>query len=139
MLKLKLNSYTTEISCSSLEPPTNGEIFYNSEREINFEVGTIATYMCAAGYALIGSDSRTCMDDDHQDAVAVWNGNAPTCEGNNKSYNHYGVGKIQVSHFQVTLLQYYLARDVGFLIVRNHIQMYFVGLELSSVQNLMLI
>ena len=81
VLHLSLCPFTTEITCSSLDPPSNGKISYDSDREDSFGVGTIATYMCSAGYALIGSVSRTCMDDDQQDTVGVWNGNAPTCEG----------------------------------------------------------
>ena len=81
VLHLSLCPFATEITCSSLDPPSNGKISYDSDREDSFGVGTIATYMCSAGYALIGSVSRTCMDDDQQDTVGVWNGNAPTCEG----------------------------------------------------------
>ena len=76
-----MNSYTAEITCSSLDPLSNGKIFYDSDREISIGVGAIATYMCRAGYALIGSCSRICIDDDHQDTVGVWSGDAPTCEG----------------------------------------------------------
>ena len=47
-----------------------------------FEIGTVATHTCNAGFALVGFTTRTCMDDDQADIVGVWSGSAPTCERN---------------------------------------------------------
>ena len=45
-----------------------------------FEIGTVATHTCFAGFALVGDMTRTCMDDDQADIVGVWSGIASTCE-----------------------------------------------------------
>ena len=36
-------------------------------------------FSIAAGFALVGDVSRTCMDDDQADTTGVWSGSAPTC------------------------------------------------------------
>ena len=53
---------------------------YAADTTSKFEIGTVATHTCSAGFALVGFMTRTCMDDDQADVVGVWSGNAPMCE-----------------------------------------------------------
>ena len=57
-------------------------ITYAADTTPEFEIGTVATHICIAGFALVGDMTRTCMDDDQADIVGVWSESAPTCEGN---------------------------------------------------------
>ena len=67
------------IECPSLSL-TNGMIAYATDTTPQFEIGTVATHRCNAGYALVGGSTRPWMDDDQADNVGVWSGTAPTCE-----------------------------------------------------------
>ena len=54
----------------------NGRISYTPDDDGLFSnVGTLATYSCNVGFALMGSDSRECLEG------GVWSGATPTCEG----------------------------------------------------------
>ena len=55
-------------------------IAYATDTTPQFEIGTVATHSCNAGYTLVGDMIRTCEDDDQADIVGVWSGTAPTCE-----------------------------------------------------------
>ena len=55
-------------------------IAFAADTTPQFEIGTVATHSCNAGYALVGDMTRTCEDDDQADIVSVWSGTAPTCE-----------------------------------------------------------
>ena len=59
----------------------NGVVMYNADMMANFDLGTVATHSCDNGFVLMGSLTRTCMDDDGLDTVGVWsdNDNLPTC------------------------------------------------------------
>ena len=74
--------FFTAIECPSLSL-TNGSIVYVSDTTPEFEIGTVATHSCDAGFALVGGMARTCMDDNQVDIVGEWSGSAPTCKGNN--------------------------------------------------------
>ena len=57
-------------------------ISYSMAGSPNHPLGTVATYSCNAGFVLDltgGSEMRTCVDDDDDDALGVFNGNAPAC------------------------------------------------------------
>lgn len=58
-------------ACPTLSPPTNGMVSPTSGT-----TGTVATYSCSTGYALVGTATRTCQ------ASGDWSGSAPTCQGN---------------------------------------------------------
>ena len=48
----------------------------------NYALGTVATYYCNTGYVLdlaVGSEMRTCVDDDGMDATGIFDHQAPTC------------------------------------------------------------
>ena len=55
-------------------------IKYAANTTSEFEIGTVATYLCDAGFALVGNMNRTCVDDNQADIVGVWSESAPTCE-----------------------------------------------------------
>jgi hypothetical protein len=59
----------TIASCGTLVAPTNGSV---SAPTITY--GSTATYGCNAGFALVGSTTRTCQAD------GTWSGAIPTCQ-----------------------------------------------------------
>ncbi len=60
--------------------PGNGSLTISSG--VNpLSVGSVATYSCDLGYALLpGPPTRTCEDPD-SDSVGTWTGTMPDCEG----------------------------------------------------------
>ena len=59
----------------------NGQIDYASDDTAPFDVGTMATYSCDAGFELQGGDTvRTCMGDGST-RFGIWSGLTPTCVG----------------------------------------------------------
>ena len=78
--KILLYCYTA-IECPSITL-TNGMVAYAADNSPPFSLGTVATYTCSPGFALVGDMTRTCMDDDQADIVGVWSGVASSCEGN---------------------------------------------------------
>ncbi|XP_064387505.1 uncharacterized protein LOC135335846 isoform X3 [Halichondria panicea] len=65
--------------CVELEPLVNGGIDYGGRNE-PFSVGTVATYFCNTGYALVdGPDSKTCVESD--EGTGVFDPpQTPTCD-----------------------------------------------------------
>ena len=59
---------------------TNGMITYVVDATAEFEVMTIATHTCNAGFSLVGDMTRTCIVDDQVDIVGVWSGSPHTCD-----------------------------------------------------------
>ena len=70
------------IECPSLSL-ADGVITYASDTAPLFEIGTVATHACNAGFALVGDMTRTCEDDDQADTVGVWSGSPPSCDRKN--------------------------------------------------------
>ena len=79
VMYFQYSSFSTAIECPSLSI-TNGVITYAADTTSKFEIGTVATHTCNAGFALVGDMTCTCMDDDQADIIGVWSGSAPTCE-----------------------------------------------------------
>ncbi|XP_064387537.1 uncharacterized protein LOC135335856 isoform X6 [Halichondria panicea] len=71
------------IECLPLDPITNGAITYAPDIAFNYDLDTVATYECDAGFfldlSLGGSMTRTCVDDEDNDAEGVFSGQAPRC------------------------------------------------------------
>ena len=45
-----------------------------------FDIGTVATFSCNAGFSLNGSTAiLNCTDDDQADTIGTWNGMEPSC------------------------------------------------------------
>ena len=72
------------IECHPLLSIANGIITYTPDNTSNYVLGTVATYSCNAGYVLalsVGSETRTCMENDNVDVIGDFDGQAPTCIG----------------------------------------------------------
>ncbi len=71
------------IQCPPLDGIENGVITYATDITPNYDLGTVATYACDAGYfldlSLGGSMTRTCVDDEDNDAEGVFSEQAPRC------------------------------------------------------------
>ena len=71
------------IECLPLPPIVNGDITYAPDMVPNYELGTVATYSCDAGFVLDfslgGTMTRTCVDDGDNDAEGLFDGQAPIC------------------------------------------------------------
>ncbi len=71
------------IQCNPFDGIENGVITYAPDTTPNYDLGTVATYACDAGFVLDlslgGSMTRTCVDDEDNDAEGVFSGQAPRC------------------------------------------------------------
>ena len=64
--------FSTVISCGSLSNPSNGIVQFSSST-----AGGVATYVCDAGYDVVGDSVRECQ------CNSQWSGSeAATCQGN---------------------------------------------------------
>ena len=68
------------ISCSTLTPPTNGQVTFSTDTSPPHVFGTVATFSCATGFGLHGDITRTC-EGDGSSPNGVWGGLSPTCNG----------------------------------------------------------
>ncbi|NWT79095.1 LYAM3 protein, partial [Lanius ludovicianus] len=62
------------IACPVLSAPEQGDLNC-SHLHGDFAFGSVCTFSCQMGFALMGSDSRECT------AMGTWTGDAPHCEG----------------------------------------------------------
>ena len=73
----------TAIECPPLLAISNGVITYATDTTANYDLGTVATYSCDAGYfldlSLGGSETRTCVDDNGLDAMGEFDRQEPRC------------------------------------------------------------
>ena len=70
------NIFYTDIQCSVLSTPVNGEIVSCSSGRVGVGYeGDTCSFTCNTGYELTGSDTRTCQSD------GSWSGNDTTCRG----------------------------------------------------------
>ena len=84
MKLLYRNDYShAAIECPPLAGITNGFITYTIDNTPNYDLGTVATYVCDAGFVLdlsLGrSEIRTCIDDNGLDTIGVFDRQAPRC------------------------------------------------------------
>ena len=89
-------------------------IAYAADTTSEFEIGTVATHSCNAGFALVGDMTRNCMDDDQADIVGVWSGSASTCECKDFKFSlQYTFNVILLFIFsnRVSLLKHYKWSD----------------------------
>ncbi len=63
-------SFVVAIDCGPLSNPVNGTVDTSSGTAFL----NVANYTCNIGYAIIGSDTRTCEED------GIWNSSTPTCQ-----------------------------------------------------------
>ncbi len=76
-------NYCTAIECSPLTTIANGVITYAPDTTPSYDLSTVATYDCDAGFVLDlslgGSEMRTCFDDDGLDAIGEFDNQTPRC------------------------------------------------------------
>ena len=74
--------YTGTFTCEKLSPPDNGEISVSpGPNTLSRGLGSVATYSCDPGYALVGQTTRICEDTNGTVATGAWNGTTPYCQG----------------------------------------------------------
>ena len=78
--------FATVISCGNLSNPSNGIIQFS-----NSTAGGVATYVCDAGYDVVGDGVRECQ------CNRQWSGSEATCQGMCTRLNQlYRVAKVCV-------------------------------------------
>ena len=82
--------------CSELLALENGMISYGPDSEgPDYDLGTVATYTCNQGFALVGEDQiRTCVDI-RNGSNGNFNGTAPICQRKNTELR---LSQTQVPH-----------------------------------------
>ena len=72
--------FSAAIKCPALSTPTNGQVSFIPDILTPFDIGTVATFSCNAGFSLNGSTAiLNCTDDDQADTIGTWNGMEPSC------------------------------------------------------------
>ena len=74
----------SEILCLESLAPENGTVSTVSASisHNNYSLGSVATFSCNVGFALVGQTNRVCEDTNGGTVTTgTWSGSAPTCEG----------------------------------------------------------
>ena len=58
----------------------NGEISYSPDTEQPFYIGTVALHECNPGFARVGPETRTCVEDDPGLVDGIFTDSPPTCQ-----------------------------------------------------------
>ena len=71
------------LTCEVPSPPDNGEITVApGSNSLSHGLGSVATYSCDPGYALVGQTTRTCEDTNGGTVTTgTWSGTPPHCQG----------------------------------------------------------
>ncbi len=82
--KLTLMYFFTVTECEPLPVIANGDISYADDVTANYVLTTVATYTCNVGFFLDtsaagASATRTCVDDNDNDAEGIFDRQAPRC------------------------------------------------------------
>ena len=65
----------------------NGQVSFIPDMLSPFDIGTVATFSCNAGFSLNGSTAiLNCTDDDQADTIGTWNGMEPSCLSKGLTY-----------------------------------------------------
>ena len=75
--------HTHSEACLDLPLLNNGRIMLTpGNHSLNLSLGSVATFSCNTGFALVGQTTRVCEDTNEGAATTgTWSGTAPTCEG----------------------------------------------------------
>ena len=78
------NLYSTTVVCPALSDPENGAIsIVPGTNLLTLGLGSVATYSCNTGFALVGQTTRVCEDTNGGNVTTgTWSESAPTCQGN---------------------------------------------------------
>ncbi len=68
------------VKCPHIPSPQNGHVDFAEDDVAPFDLGTVATYSCESGFALMGNEERTCAVNG-DDPVGVWSLTEPSCVG----------------------------------------------------------
>ena len=61
--------------CADLVSPENATISYDPDMTPPFrDIGTVASYTCDDGFALVGAETRECL------SGTTWTGDDPSCQ-----------------------------------------------------------
>ena len=79
---IKRNGLNT-LTCETLSSPHHGEIsIAPGQKSVSHGLGSVATYSCDPGYALVGQSTRTCKDTNGGTVTTgTWSGTPPYCQG----------------------------------------------------------
>ena len=71
------------LTCEELSLPDNGVISVTpGPNSLSHGLGSVATYSCDPGYALVGQSTRTCEDTNGGTVTTgTWSGTPPYCQG----------------------------------------------------------
>ena len=71
------------MTCEELAAPYNGEFrVAPGLNSLSYGLGSVATYSCDPGYALVGQTTRTCEDTNGGTVTTgTWSGTPPYCRG----------------------------------------------------------
>ena len=74
---------TGALTCEKLLPLENGEInLASGPNSLSHGLGSVATYSCDPGYALVGQTTRTCEDTNGGTVTTgTWSRRQPICQG----------------------------------------------------------
>ena len=77
------NFPTVALSCEELSAPEHGEISVApGPNLLSHGQGSVATYSCDQGYALVGQITRTCEDTSGGTVITgTWSNSPPSCQG----------------------------------------------------------
>ena len=78
---IRLYDVFAVITCQRLPSPGNGSVFYSNFSE-SIISGTVATYQCNLGFALVGDVNATCVGNG-RNVFGVWTSNESSCERKN--------------------------------------------------------
>ena len=71
------------LTCEGLSEPTNGGFSIEAgPNSLSGGLGSVATYTCHPGYALVGQSTRTCEDiNGGAVTMGTWSRAQPSCQG----------------------------------------------------------
>ena len=79
---------TGALSCEVQFPPTNGGVNVQAgPNSLTYGLGSVATYSCDPGYALVGQRTMACQDNNGGTVtMGTWSGAPPLCQGTLQLY-----------------------------------------------------
>ena len=68
-------------SCPDIADPVDGQIEFITDQLAPFDLGTLASYICAPGFGIDGGNTTRVCEGDGNNLFGIWNGTAPSCVG----------------------------------------------------------
>ena len=94
--------------CESLAPLANGTVSITpGDNLLSHGLGSVATYSCDPGYALMGQTTRTCEDISGGTVTkGTWSGTEPSCSSQSLSM-YLGHYLVHINIFQWSCVSHY--------------------------------